>query len=125
MTPAYQHPDAIVSTDWLAANLADPSLRIFECTTYLLYRPAGSDVTTISRGIFRAPGFSTSRMICPTTARRRTCAFECCRRMSWPRRLQSKASATLIASFFTHAVLRHGRRACGGCCAASASITPL
>jgi thiosulfate/3-mercaptopyruvate sulfurtransferase len=44
MTPAYQHPDAIVSTDWLAANLADPSLRIFECTTYLLYRPAGSDV---------------------------------------------------------------------------------
>jgi len=44
MTVAYQHPDAIVSTDWLAVNLADPSVRVFECTTYLLYRPPGSDV---------------------------------------------------------------------------------
>lgn len=34
---AYAHPDAIVSTAWLAANLGDPSLRIFDCTTYLLY----------------------------------------------------------------------------------------
>lgn len=41
---AYQHPEAIVSTDWLAANLTDPSVRIFDCTTYLLYRPPGSDV---------------------------------------------------------------------------------
>ena len=36
-TPRYAYPEAIVSTDWLAANLADPSLRIFDCTTYLLY----------------------------------------------------------------------------------------
>ena len=34
---AYAHPEAIVSTAWLAANLSDPSLRIFDCTTYLLY----------------------------------------------------------------------------------------
>ena len=33
----FQHPEAIVSTEWLAANLRDPTLRIFDCTTYLLY----------------------------------------------------------------------------------------
>ncbi len=33
----FQHPDALVSTDWLQANLADPALRIFDCTTYLVY----------------------------------------------------------------------------------------
>ncbi|TDR89915.1 thiosulfate/3-mercaptopyruvate sulfurtransferase [Enterovirga rhinocerotis] len=33
----YAYPDAIVSTAWLADNLADPSLRIFDCTTYLRY----------------------------------------------------------------------------------------
>ena len=44
MTLAYRHPDAIVSTDWLSEHLSDPSLRVFECTTYLLYRPPGSDV---------------------------------------------------------------------------------
>lgn len=31
------YPDAIVETDWLADNLAAPSVRIFECTTYLRY----------------------------------------------------------------------------------------
>jgi thiosulfate/3-mercaptopyruvate sulfurtransferase len=31
-------PDALVSTEWLAAHLRDPDLRIFECTTWL--RPA-------------------------------------------------------------------------------------
>ena len=32
---AYAHPEAIVSTAWLAANLGDPKLRIFDCSTYL------------------------------------------------------------------------------------------
>jgi thiosulfate/3-mercaptopyruvate sulfurtransferase len=32
------HPEALVQTDWLAAHLQDPDLRIFECTTWL--RPA-------------------------------------------------------------------------------------
>jgi thiosulfate/3-mercaptopyruvate sulfurtransferase len=32
------HPGCLVSTEWLAAHLSDPDLRIFECTTYL--RPA-------------------------------------------------------------------------------------
>ncbi|MCB4821349.1 sulfurtransferase [Roseicella aerolata] len=35
--PRYAHPEAIVDTAWLAANLSDPSLRLFDCTTYLLY----------------------------------------------------------------------------------------
>lgn len=35
---AYRYPDAIVGTDWLAANLSDPALRVYDCTTYL--RPA-------------------------------------------------------------------------------------
>ncbi|TCZ58537.1 sulfurtransferase [Roseicella aquatilis] len=35
--PRYAHPEAIVTTEWLAAHLDDPSLRVFDCTTYLLY----------------------------------------------------------------------------------------
>jgi thiosulfate/3-mercaptopyruvate sulfurtransferase len=31
----WRYPDALVDTDWLAANLDDPTLRIFDCTTYL------------------------------------------------------------------------------------------
>lgn len=30
-------PDALVTTDWLAAHLDDPNLRVFDCTTYLIY----------------------------------------------------------------------------------------
>ncbi len=33
----YAYPDAIVSTEWLANNLGEPKLRVFDCTTYLLY----------------------------------------------------------------------------------------
>lgn len=33
----FRHPDALVSTDWLEANLGDPALRVFDCTTYLVY----------------------------------------------------------------------------------------
>lgn len=36
-TPRFAHPDAIVSTDRLAAQAGDPSLRVFDCTTYLIY----------------------------------------------------------------------------------------
>ena len=32
---AWLYPDALVETDWLATNLGDTSLRIFDCTTYL------------------------------------------------------------------------------------------
>lgn len=36
----YRYPDAIVETDWLAANLDNPALRIFDCTTHLRYDEA-------------------------------------------------------------------------------------
>jgi thiosulfate/3-mercaptopyruvate sulfurtransferase len=36
----YRYPDAIVETGWLAANLDDPTLRIFDCTTHLRYDEA-------------------------------------------------------------------------------------
>ncbi|MBT5107422.1 MAG: sulfurtransferase [Rhodospirillaceae bacterium] len=32
---AWRYPEALVETDWLAANLDDPNLRIYDCTTYL------------------------------------------------------------------------------------------
>ena len=31
----FTRPDAIVDADWLAANLDDPNLRVYDCTTYL------------------------------------------------------------------------------------------
>jgi thiosulfate/3-mercaptopyruvate sulfurtransferase len=31
----YANPDAIVETEWLANNLSDPRLRVFDCTTFL------------------------------------------------------------------------------------------
>lgn len=33
-------PDLLVSTDWLGANLADPDLRVFDCSVTLV--PAGA-----------------------------------------------------------------------------------
>lgn len=35
--PHFRNPDALVSTGWLASMLTDPALRVFDCTTYLLY----------------------------------------------------------------------------------------
>ncbi len=29
-------PDLLVSTDWLGANLADPDLRVFDCSVTLV-----------------------------------------------------------------------------------------
>ena len=43
----YRYPDAIVETDWLAANLDTPELRIFDCTTHLLYSEEGSEAPYI------------------------------------------------------------------------------
>jgi thiosulfate/3-mercaptopyruvate sulfurtransferase len=38
----YRDPKALVQTDWLEAHLADPNLRIFDCTTYLKRAEPGS-----------------------------------------------------------------------------------
>ncbi len=35
--------DTLVSTEWLAAHLDDPDLRLYECTFHLRYRPEGDD----------------------------------------------------------------------------------
>ena len=49
--PCYRYPEAIVETDWLATNLEDPTLRIFDCTTHLIYNPEGSsDPYTVKSG---------------------------------------------------------------------------
>jgi thiosulfate/3-mercaptopyruvate sulfurtransferase len=32
---AFAHPEYLVETDWLAAHLADPEVRVLECTVYL------------------------------------------------------------------------------------------
>ncbi len=46
----FHHPDAMVSTDWLEAKLADPGLRIFDCTTYLTYEAGTGQPYTIVSG---------------------------------------------------------------------------
>ena len=33
----FRHPDALVSTDCLEANLGAPALRVCDCTSYLVY----------------------------------------------------------------------------------------
>jgi len=38
---SWTHPEYLVETDWLAANLEDPALRVLECTTILHPRPEG------------------------------------------------------------------------------------
>ncbi|HEY7540264.1 MAG TPA: sulfurtransferase [Methylomirabilota bacterium] len=38
---SWTRPEYLVETDWLAANLEDPTLRVLECTTILHPRPDG------------------------------------------------------------------------------------
>lgn len=38
----YRDPKALIRTDWLGAHLADPGLRIFDCTTHLKRAEPGS-----------------------------------------------------------------------------------
>lgn len=46
----FHHPDAMVTTDWLEARLADPGLRIFDSTTYLTYEAGTGQPYTIVSG---------------------------------------------------------------------------
>jgi len=43
MTTTLRDPDALISTDDLAARLAQPGLRVYDCTTYLEPRDPDSD----------------------------------------------------------------------------------
>jgi len=40
--------DQLMTTAELAATLDQPELRLFDCTTYLEYQPAGSDIPYIA-----------------------------------------------------------------------------
>ena len=65
MPTDYQHPETIVSSEWLAQHLNDPELQVFECTTYLDYLPPGGDApyrvvsgrTDYERGHIAGAGF--------------------------------------------------------------------
>ncbi|MDP6351304.1 MAG: sulfurtransferase [Alphaproteobacteria bacterium] len=46
-TGEYRDPQALVQTDWLEASLADPALRIYDCTTYLLPADAETEAPYI------------------------------------------------------------------------------
>ena len=41
MTDGFEHPEFLVQTAWLADHLADPTVRIFDCTTHLIPDPKG------------------------------------------------------------------------------------
>jgi thiosulfate/3-mercaptopyruvate sulfurtransferase len=46
--PRFRHPEAIVTTEWLEANLADPALRVFDCTSYLAAEPGTGRLYVVS-----------------------------------------------------------------------------
>ncbi len=48
---AWHHPDAIVTAEWLEANLSDSSLRIFDCTTYLRYEEGSGRPYRVESGL--------------------------------------------------------------------------
>lgn len=47
----WQYPQAIVSGAWLESNLSDPSLRIFDCTTYLRYEEGSGRPYRVESGL--------------------------------------------------------------------------
>lgn len=47
---AYRYPEALVSTDWLAERTDDPTIRIFDCTTYLHYETDDSSPYRVVSG---------------------------------------------------------------------------
>jgi len=60
---SWSHPEYLVETDWLAAHLEDPALRVLECTTILHPRPDGgykaeSGRTTWAAGHIPRSGFA-------------------------------------------------------------------
>ena len=46
----YRYPEAIVSTEWLQANLDDSALRVFDCTTYLIYETGTGQPYSVKSG---------------------------------------------------------------------------
>lgn len=51
---SWVNPQYLVETDWLAANLEDPALRVLECTTILHPRPDGGNTAESGRASWAA-----------------------------------------------------------------------
>ncbi len=47
---SFAHPEYLVSTDWLAAHLDDPAIRVLECTVYLLPDPGAKGGFRVDSG---------------------------------------------------------------------------
>ena len=62
--------NGLITTAELAAILDQPDLRLFDCTTYLEYQPAGSDIPYIAVPVFPERTFWTCRANSPTRIRR-------------------------------------------------------
>ncbi len=48
MTMGFLHPEFIVETEWLAAHLDDPSVRVLDCTTHLMAPTRGGPYDVVS-----------------------------------------------------------------------------
>ncbi len=46
----YRYPEAIVSGDWLESHLDDPDLRVFDCTTHLVYEEGSGQPYSVVSG---------------------------------------------------------------------------
>ena len=51
---SFAHPEYLVSTDWLAAHLDDPAVRVFDCTTHLIPDPKATYQVLPGRADFEA-----------------------------------------------------------------------
>ncbi len=47
----FRYPEAIVSGDWLEKHLDDPDLRVFDCTTYLVYEEGTGEPYRVVSGL--------------------------------------------------------------------------
>jgi len=47
---SFAHPEYLVSTDWLAAHLDDPAIRVLECTVYLHPDPGAKNGFRVESG---------------------------------------------------------------------------
>ncbi len=54
MPDGFVHPEYLVSTDWLAAHLADPDVLVFDCTTHLIPDPKTTYQVVSGRADFEA-----------------------------------------------------------------------
>src|SRR5882672_8091839 len=116
------NPQYLVETEWLAAHLADPELRVFDCTTYLDPDPVKIFVARSGRpeweqghipgaGHLDLQGELSDASPCPA----RSSSPRPCRAMVWARAPAWCSTARVASS---------GRRGSGGCSAPSASTTP-